>query len=204
MEALPPRGYFEKRVIDLTGEQKIRFSAILLGLVLIIFFTVAMYRFVNIVRPGALDIDLTELREGGIGINIDFLSLLGYIIVLVLVLIFHELIHGVFYWIVSGEKPKMDRKGVFIYVSAQSRVYFQRNKYLLIGVAPVVLLTLVGIILVSFLPHSLILYDLVFVILNAAGSAGDLVMIFMLLSYPSSSLIQDLGSEVVIYELSEY
>ena len=144
MEASPPNGYIEKRVIDLTGEQKIRFSAILLGVVLIVASTVAMVRYVNIVRPGAFDLDLTELSEGGVGISIDLLSLLGYIIVLVLVLIFHEFVHGLFYWIVSGEKPIMDRKGIFIYIYAPIRVYFQRNMYLLIGVAPIALLTLAG------------------------------------------------------------
>jgi hypothetical protein len=73
----------------------------------------------------------------------------------------------------------------------------------MVGAAPMVLLTIMGIMLVPFLPHSLLLYDLGFVVLNAAGSAGDLVMIFMLLGFPVSSLIQDRGSDVVIYEAGE-
>jgi len=51
------------------------------------------------------------------------------------------------------------------------------------------------------LPASLMLLDVLFVALNAAGSAGDLVMILMLLRYPSSSLIRDLDSGMVIYGL---
>lgn len=117
------------------------------------------------------------------------------------VLIFHELLHGVAFWRVSGEMPKIGLKGIFIYVSARPSVYFQRNKYLWVGAAPIVLLTLVGVLLVPILPPSLILLDVMIVTLNAAGSAGDLVMILMLLRYPSGSLIQDLGSGMVIYEL---
>jgi hypothetical protein len=109
----------------------------------------------------------------------------------------------VVFWLVSGETPTVSLKGVFVYVSAPPSVYFRRDRYLWVGVAPVVSLTLVGVLLVLFLPPSLMLLDVLFVALNAAGSAGDLVMIFMLLRYPSGSLIRDLGSGLVIYGLRD-
>ena len=197
----PPKGYVEKAVIDLTSEQRMKFSAVLLGLALIVAVSVAMVRYVDIVRPGALDLGITEDQEGRIIISFDLGSLLSYFAVLVLVLVFHELLHGVVFWYVSGETPVVGLKGIFIYVSAPPGVYFQRNKYLWVGAAPIISLTLVGVLLVPFLPLSLILLDVLFVALNAAGSAGDLVMILMLLRYPSSSLIRDLGSGMVIYGL---
>ena len=195
----PPKGYVEIAVIDLTSERGMKFSAILLGLALIVAVAVAMARYVDIVRPGALDLGITEEQGGGISLSVDLGSLLSYFTVLVLVLIFHELLHGVVFWRMSGETPVVGLKGIFIYVSAPSSVYLQRNKYLWVGAAPIISLTLVGVLLVPFLPSSLILLDMLFVTLNAAGSAGDLVMILMLLRYPSSSLIRDLGSGMVIY-----
>jgi len=196
-----PKGYIEKDVIDLTSEQRMKFSAILLGLALIVAVSVAMVRYVNTIRPGVLDLDIMGDQDGGIIINFDLGSLLSYFAVLVLTLILHELLHGVAFWSASGEKPIVGLKGIFIYVSAPPSEYFQRNKYLWVGAAPIILISLVGVLLIPFLPSSLILQDVLFVTLNAAGSAGDLVMIYMLLRYPSSSLIQDLGSAVVIYGL---
>lgn len=198
----PPKGYVKKAVIDLASEPRIKFSAILLGLALIVAVSVAMARYVDIVRPGALDLGIIEDQEGRISISFDAGSLLSYFTVLVLVLISHELLHGVVFWRVSGETPVVGLKGIFIYVSAPPSVYFPRNKYLWVGAAPIISLTLIGVLLVPFVPPSLLLLDVLFVALNAAGSAADLVMIFMLHQYPSSSLIQDLGSGMVIYELS--
>ena len=197
----PPKGYVEKAVIDLTSEQRMKFSAVLLGLALIVAVFVVMARYVDVVRPGALDLGITVDQEGSIIIGFDLGSMLSYFAVLVLVLVFHELVHGVVFWRVSGETPTVGLKGIFVYVSAPPSVYFQRDRYLWVGAAPMVSLTLVGVLLVPFLPHSLILLDVLFVALNAAGSAGDLVMILFLLRYPSSSLIRDLGSGMVIYGL---
>jgi len=198
----PPKGYVEKAVIDLTSEQRMTFSAILLGLALIVAVSVAMARYVDVVRPGALDLGITKDQEGRTVISFDLGSMLSYFAVLVLVLVFHELVHGVVFWRVSGETPTVGLKGIFVYVSAPPSVYFQRDRYLWVGAAPMVSLTLVGVLLVPFLPPSLMLLDVLFVTLNAAGSAGDLVMILMLLRYPSSSLIRDFGSGMVVYGLS--
>ncbi len=197
----PPEGYVEKAVVDLTSEQGMKLAAVLLGLALIVAVPVAMAWYVDVVRPGALDLGLTKDQEGSIIIGFDLGAMLSYLAVLVLVLVFHELVHGVVFWRVSGEAPTVGLKGVFVYVSAPPSVFFQRDRYLWVGAAPMVLLTLVGVLLVLLLPASLMLLDVLFVALNAAGSAGDLVMILMLLRYPSSSLIRDLDSGMVIYGL---
>ena len=195
----PPEGYVEIAVIDLTSEKRMKFSAVLLGLVLIVAVPVAMAWYVDVVRPGSLDSGLTKDQEGRTVISLG--SMLSYLAVLVLVLVFHELVHGVVFWRVSGETPTVGLKGVFVYVSAPPSVYFQRDRYLWVGAAPLVSLTLVGVLLVPLLPPSLMLLDVLFVALNAAGSAGDLMMILFLLRYPSSSLIRDLDSGMVIYGL---
>ena len=197
----PPEGYVEKAVIDLTSEQRMKFTAVLLGLILIVAVSVAMAWYVDVVRPGALDLGMTKDQEGSIIISFDLGSLLGGFAVLVLVLVFHELVHGVVFWRVSGVTPTVGLKGVFVYVSAPPSVCFQRDRYLWVGAAPLISLTLVGVLLVSFLPASLLLFDVLFVALNAAGSAGDLVIILLLLRYPSSILIRDVGSGMVIYGL---
>jgi hypothetical protein len=198
----PSKGYVKKIVIDPPSNQVIKFSAILLEVTLFVAVAFTMIRYVEIVRPGVLDLGITEDQGDGFIISFNLKALITYLAVLTLTLILHESLHGVVYWRVGGRRPAISLKGIFIYVSAPPEVYFQRNKYLWVGATPIILITLVGVLLVPFLPSSLMLLDVLFVALNAAGSSGDLVMILMLLRYPSSSLIRDLGSGMEIYELN--
>jgi hypothetical protein len=198
----PSKGYVKKIVIDPPSNQVINFSAILLEVTLFVAVAFTMIRYVEIVRPGVLDLGITEDQGDGFIISFNLKALVTYLAVLTLTLILHESLHGVVYWRVGGRRPAISLKGIFIYVSAPPEVYFQRNKYLWVGATPIILITLVGVLLVPFLPSSLMLLDVLFVALNAAGSSGDLVMILMLLRYPSSSLIRDLGSGMEIYELN--
>ena len=46
-----------------------------------------------------------------------------------------------------------------------------------------------------------VLMLILFVTFNAAGSAGDLIMVAMLMSHPHDALMQDNGSGVDIYQL---
>ena len=196
-----PKGYVELAVSDLTKDQRMKFSAIILGLALIIIVSITMARFVDFVRPSALDLGMTKDQEGRTVISMG--SMFCYFAVLVLVLVVHELVHGVVFWWVSGEKPTVGLKGAFVYVSAPPSVYFQRNKYLWVGAAPMITLTLAGVLLVPFLPPSLLPLDIFFVAINAAGSAGDLVIICKILRYPASSLIRDIDSGMIIYGLKD-
>ena len=198
----PSKGYVKKIVIDPPSNQVIKFSAILLEVTLFVAVAFTMIRYVEIVRPGVLDLGITEDQGDGFIISFNLKALVTYLAVLTLTLILHESLHGVIYWRVGGRRPAISLKGIFIYVSAPPEVYFQRNKYLWVGATPIILITLVGVLLVPFLPSSLMLLDVLFVALNAAGSSGYLVMILMLLRYPSSSLIRDLGSGMEIYELN--
>ena len=71
----------------------------------------------------------------------------------------------------------------------QSEVYLPRNQYLVVGIAPLVLLTLVGLLLVVIGPVVVVPILILFVAFNAAGAAGDLLMVARLLSYSPETLM---------------
>jgi hypothetical protein len=197
---LPP-DYRHQATLDLTKSRKAVVGAIVSGIVLLITVGWLFVQFTNLVRPSALEAMrfhaiLTTTSSGGTSITIPFQV---PVIALVLVMLIHELVHGLFYWWFAGQRPTFGIKGLGVYVAAPAEFYFPRNQYLVVGIAPLVLLTLVGLLLVTILPVVVVPILILFVAFNAAGAAGDLLMVTRLLSYSPDTLMQDNGSGVIVY-----
>lgn len=200
---LPPY-YRHQATLDLSKSRIAIVGAIVSGIVLLIIVGWFFLQFTSLVRPTALgtlglrDV-LTLSNDGGGSFTIPWQLAADYVIALVLVLLTHELVHGVFYWRFTGKCPTLGIKGVGIYVAAPSEVYFPRKQYLVVGIAPLVLLTLAGLLLVIIVPVVVVPTLILFVAFNAAGSAGDLLMVVWLLSYSPDTFMQDDGSGVIVY-----
>ena len=196
-----PTNYCHQATLDLTKSRKAVVGAIVSGIVLLITVGWLFVQFANLVRPSALEAlsfhdILTTTPNGHTSITIPFVDV---VIALVLVMLIHELVHGVSYWRFTGKCPTLGIKGLCVYVAAPSEVYFPRNQYLIVGIAPLVLLTLVGLLLVIIVPVVVVPILILFVAFNAAGAAGDLLMAARLLSYSPDTLMQDNGSGVIVY-----
>jgi len=118
---------------------------------------------------------------------------------LIAVLIFHELVHGLFYWLFSSHRPRFGFQGLFPYAAAPSGIYFPRNQFLVVGLSPLVLLTAVGLLLMVIVPTAFVPFLLFFVVFNASGAAGDLIMVIQLMRFSSDTLMEDSTSGVIIY-----
>lgn len=118
---------------------------------------------------------------------------------LIAVLILHEFVHGLFYWLFSNRRPKFGFQDLLPYAAAPSGVYFPRNKFLIVGLSPLVLLTAAGLLLIVIVPITYVPFLLFFVAFNAAGAAGDLIMVIQLMPFSSDTMMEDNGSGVIIY-----
>ncbi|HLV36517.1 MAG TPA: DUF3267 domain-containing protein, partial [Spirillospora sp.] len=74
-----------------------------------------------------------------------------------------------------------------------------RNHFVIIALAPLVVITLVGMVLMIFMPDSIAYYIGLIVVLNAAGSIGDLWMTAAVLRYPPDTLVRDEADSIRIY-----
>jgi len=199
-----PSNYRRQATLDLSKSRKAVVGAIVSGIVLLIAVGWLLVQFTHFLRPTALegirfrDV-LTITPDGKPSIVLPFQLIVDAIVALVLVMLIHELVHGIFFWRFAGQRPTFGIKGLYVYAAAPSEVYFPRNQYLIVGIAPLVLLTLVGLLLMVIVPVVVVPILILFIAFNAAGAASDLVMAVWLLSYSPDTFMQDSGTSVIVY-----
>ncbi len=191
-QSLPPN-YIQSGIFDLKSKKLMIFMN-LTGLVIFIF-SIWFFSWVAFL-----------IRDGGsASISFEFssipsflLAVLKLIFTIILVLVFHEAIHAFFFWIFSGQKPKVGFKGSYAF-AAMPGWYFPRNQYLLIGIAPLLVLSLIGILFLMVVPESMLNMLLVALVLNTSGAIGDLIVVLWLLTKPRHTYALDQIDSILFY-----
>lgn len=184
--------------LDLSKNRKLMIALNIAGALLLFLFAWLFLRAAAWLRPA----------ETGQVINFEFNGLrqiLFWILALVAsqvaFVVLHEAIHGLFFWLITREKPAFGFRGAYAFAAAP-QWYIPRNPYLIIGLAPLVLISVVGVLLIPVLPGALLPFWLLGLTFNAAGAVGDLAVVIWLLGQPASSLINDRGDAVTLYRLA--
>ena len=137
-----------------------------------------------------------------LGNRFDFLIRLLMILVgMILYILSHELIHGLFIRLFSGKKAKYGFTGLYAYAGTDA--YFTKRHYLTIALAPVVLFGVTFLLLNIFLPSEWFWFVYLLQILNVSGAAGDLYVTYLMQRLPKDILVQDRGIEVTIYSCGQ-
>jgi hypothetical protein len=125
--------------------------------------------------------------------------LVAVVVVLAVTFGAHEALHGLaIRW--AGHHPRFGmklHKGV-IFATADGAL-FPRNHFIVIALAPLVGLTIVGMLLMIIVPDTIGYYVGLIVVLNAGGAVGDLWMTAAVLRYAQDSLVRDEADSIRIY-----
>jgi hypothetical protein len=124
------------------------------------------------------------------------------LIVLALVLLVHELVHAAAIALL-GHQPRLGAKldkGV-LYATADGAL-FRRDEFIMIALAPLVVITAVGLWLVVVLPDTLAYWAALAVVFNASGAVGDLWMTGVVFRYPANALVRDEADGIRVYEVT--
>lgn len=142
----------------------------------------------------------THAAGGGIGgwglLSWFAINILGYILILPI----HELIHGAAFALWGG-KPYFGTKLPYALYCGAKQQLFRRNQYLVVGLAPLVLITLAGIIFTLVSP-ALASYTIFATVGNVAGAAGDVLVAWRLLQLPDSVLVEDTEAGYRVWEVT--
>lgn len=187
-----PSGYIERYSLDLTKDRRTLFWLNVGAFLLVICFGWLFYRAAIFFQPDYKADDLFSFLSG--------FSLLSVLFSLILMVLLHEGIHGFFFWFFTREMPVFGYKGSYAFAAAPDW-YLPRNQYLIVGSAPFVLLTLVGLIIMSFSPLPAFPVLLTVLTLNAAGAFGDMYVVAKVISFPPGALVKDVGDGFTVYGL---
>ncbi|GCE05985.1 DUF3267 domain-containing protein [Dictyobacter aurantiacus] len=125
------------------------------------------------------------------------LNVVGYLLILCV----HELIHGVVFAFWGGRPHFGARLPLALYCGASQQL-FRRDHYLAVGLAPLIFLTLLGIIVTIFYPGpaSYLLFAFAG---NFSGAAGDVVVARRVARLPKPTLIEDTEVGYTAWKLPE-
>ena len=126
------------------------------------------------------------------------ISVVGYCLMLPL----HEALHGAAF-LLWGGKPYFGAKLPYaLYCGAKNQL-FRRNQYLVVGLAPLVVITLVGIVITLIAPVAAA-YTLAITVGNVSGAAGDVWSVARMLRLPDTTLVEDTDSGYRVWEIIAY
>ena len=116
---------------------------------------------------------------------------------LMLYIVLHEVVHGIFIYLLGKQKPHFGIRLPYAY--AGSDIYFDKKSYLIIALAPVVFFGVSLLALNIFLPRSWFWFIYILQIMNLSGSAGDAYIAYMVNGMPNDLLVRDHGTEMAFY-----
>ena len=117
---------------------------------------------------------------------------------IVIMVILHELIHGIFFWIYTRERPRFALKGGYAFAAAPGW-YLPRNQYINVGLSPLIAITVITIFLAVFVAQPIVPYMLIIASFNAAGALGDMIVVAWVLRLPETTLVKDDGDTFSAY-----
>jgi hypothetical protein len=188
---LPP-DYAPRGSIDLSTNHTAMLALSIASVVALLVFGVLALYITALVRP-----DIAG-GEFSLGASELLIGLVAVLVLTFLMIVVHELIHGLFFWLFTRERPTFGFKGAYAYAAAPDW-YMPRNQYAVVGLAPLVLMTLAGFALLPVIPVWAIPSLLFVVVTNAAGAVGDIAVVGWLLLQPRTTLVNDIGDAVTLY-----
>jgi len=190
-----PEGYRSIGTLDLTKNLRALFYMNIAGAFLLFVFYYLFFRAALWMRPVAAFHGLSTSIQGLGGVLRIIVAVIG---IYAAVIVLHEATHGIFLTWFTRTRPIFAFRGYYAYASAPGW-YFPRYQYLLVSLAPLVLLSLLGLAVLEFVPAGWFLPVISFMAFNASGAVGDLAVFFWLLRQPSTCLAYDVGEAVTLY-----
>jgi len=121
----------------------------------------------------------------------------GGLLAIVLYLIAHEWVHGIFIKKFSGKKAKYGFVGLYAYAGTDA--YLNKRHYIVVALAPVVLFGVAFLALNLFSPRAWFWGVYLLQIMNLSGAVGDLYITWLMSRLPADVLTNDEGVAMVIY-----
>lgn len=128
-------------------------------------------------------------------------GLLAVLIVLLIsfaTIVLHEAVHGLGFIYFAGVRPTFGFRWVYAFAAASGH-YIPRGRYLPIALAPLGVISILGVALMAVVPAQWLTALWLACVVNASGSIGDLWVVWLLLRLPNEALANDQGEKIELY-----
>jgi len=123
-------------------------------------------------------------------IDFSIWQALSLLPVMVFAILLHEMVHGLFFWLLARQMPKFGFSLFYAY-AALPGWYFDKSVYWLIGLSPLIVLSLVGTFFLLVVPEGWLIFLLFGLFTNASGAIGDMWLTMIVLRYPATAYVMD-------------
>ncbi|MFW5713800.1 MAG: DUF3267 domain-containing protein [Brevefilum sp.] len=196
-----PENYVLRQTLDLNKNVKLAIGLNLASLVLFVLFGVLFFGLLSLARPGLM-FEEDFVTSGLFASESIFTRFLFFALLYLGMIVLHEVVHGLFFWLFTKDRPKFGFRGLYAYAGAPDW-YLAKWPYLIVGLAPLVLISVVGFIAMLFVPIQWVFPILFFITLNASGAVGDIYAFFWILPMPNGILVQDIGDRMEVFGPNE-
>jgi hypothetical protein len=178
--------------VDMKKDPRLNWILQLVGMVWFIVAAWGLLQIVAILRPDySLEIKF-DLPNG-------LLALVVMLLTIFITLTLHELVHGFFFWFFTKERPKFGIGPGYAYAAAPDW-YFPKGKYLIVGLAPLVVLTVLGLAAIALVPPAWVGAIFLAIVFNAGGAVGDLYICIRIGGEAHNVWVKDTGDGFEVYK----
>jgi hypothetical protein len=191
---LPP-GYRPVLEFNLRKNKRAMIVLNVIGFVLFVAAAGFLPYYIRLVRPQE-----SGVFSGSIGSLWKMFQFVVFLLLdVVLLIILHEGVHGLCFWLITGKQPVFSI-GPGYAAAASPHSLISKKPYLVTALSPLVVLTAVGLVLIPMVSSGVLFYLGLFIVMNISGAVGDLWVAGSLLFRSEPLLVQDFGDRVVVYQ----
>ncbi len=186
--------FLYNETIDFSNNKKLALTVNLLGILSFPLIYVILFYLLKILTGSSSDNLLYYWKSFS---KLPLISSVIFIAILLLLLVIHEFIHAVFFYLFTGEKPIYGFKGIYGYAGSPNW-YLKKSYYLIVSLSPFIIISISGLIFLLLIPAE---YSSIIVLLlttHAAGCIGDIWVSIKLIRKPKKTYINDSGISLVI------
>lgn len=191
-----PENYHESGTLDITKDARL---VVLLNAAGLLIVAASGWLFFQAIARQRPEDSVRALQTISIHGLWQLFLFLGLVLVLTAFhVILHEAVHGIFFWVFTRSRPHFAFRWAYAYAAAPGW-FLPRNAFLVTTLAPLVLISLLGLALIPLLPASALPAAWYVLTMNAGGAAGDILVAIWIARQVPRSLIRDRGDAVTLY-----
>jgi hypothetical protein len=194
-----PAGYVEAGRLDLDQRTKRRLLTLSVGWAVVSL--VVVCAIATLVRPVEFTISPDEFRSFPT-VGFVLAPLAAWVVASVLTILLHEAVHGAILWWLTGDRPMFGFRGWYAYASAPGW-YFTRGWFVVLALAPLVVVTAASLVLYAVLPLGAAAVMLVVAYTNLLGSIGDLYLSWLVVRQRRPTIVEDRPEGITWYQPAE-